>query len=281
MSIQIKMHMRLKKLSSSSLWRDSLNVTTGIFTVIASVFTVANIKLDDVIVGTAWWQRCMILLAALFVILIIASFVKVINSYKKKTLSIRGIKVIIRQGDIFKLSGWKVIPFNEYYDTEVNDIVIAKNSLNGRFILEHVSNIKELNRRISQERKIMNSSKCSSDEAQFHLGHIITINDYMLLAFSHFKDNQAILSYKDYKDCLLNMWHEISRVYANKPITIPLLGGGITRFKDLPEVEDAQLLQNLLLSLKDSMVHINQPITILLTREAMENIDLYNIKNVF
>ena len=45
----------------------------------------------------------------------------------------------------------------------------------------------------------------------------------MLLAFSHFEHNQAKLTHKDYEGCLRTMWNEISRVYANRPITLPLL----------------------------------------------------------
>lgn len=45
------------------------------------------------------------------------------------SLNIRGIKVNIRKGDIFKTNGWKVIAFNEYFDTQVDDVIIAHNTL--------------------------------------------------------------------------------------------------------------------------------------------------------
>lgn len=115
----------------------------------------------------------------------------------------------------------------------------------------------------------------------FPLGRIITYKDYMLLAFSHFEHNQAKLTHKDYEGCLRTMWNEISRVYANRPITLPLLGGGITRFEDISEKSETHLLRCLLCTLKTSNAKIYQPITIVLTKEAMDNINLYEIKKVF
>ena len=103
----------------------------------------------------------------------------------------------------------------------------------------------------------------------------------MLLAFSHFKNNQAKLSHLEYELCLRNMWHEISRVYANQPISIPLLGSGITRFEDISEVNETHLLQSILVSLKNSTAQINQPITIILTKETINRINLYDINKLF
>lgn len=58
-------------------------------------------------------------------------------------------------GDIFKATGWKLIPCTEYYDTIVDDIVIAKSSLNGLFIQNCVANLPELNERISGEKELL------------------------------------------------------------------------------------------------------------------------------
>jgi hypothetical protein len=74
------------------------------------------------------------------------------------------------------------------------------------------------------------------------------------------------------------MWTEISRTYANRPIFIPLLGSGITRFDGTPHKSKADLLKCMICTLRTSGVNINQPITILLTKEAMEEINIYEIK---
>ncbi|MBS5720753.1 MAG: hypothetical protein KHW57_08845, partial [Clostridium sp.] len=158
------------------------------------------------------------------------------------TLKIKGINVKIEEGDIFESTDWKLIPFNEFFDTTVDDVVIARNSLNGKFI-ERLQDIDDLNRKINEADDVPGMrKKTKAGRICYSLGRIIAYQDYMLLAFSHFENNQALLSHNDYEICLRTMWKEISRVYANRPITIPLLGGGITRITDKNEF---QLLQHI------------------------------------
>jgi hypothetical protein len=119
-----------------------------------------------------------------------------------------------------------------------------------------------------------------NNRAIYPLGRIITYKDFMLLAFTHFENNQARLTQKDYEDCLRVMWTEICRTYANKPIFIPLLGSGITRFDGTPHKSNFDLLKCMLCTLRTSGVHINQPITILLAEEAIQDINIYEMKGV-
>lgn len=74
------------------------------------------------------------------------------------------------------------------------------------------------------------------------------------------------------------MWNEISRVYANKPIASTVTWGGITRITDKNEFN---LLRCILCTLKTSNAPIYQPITIVLTRETIDKINLYDIKKIF
>ena len=91
------------------------------------------------------------------------------------SLNIRGIKVNIRKGDIFKANGWKVIAFNEYFDTQVDGIIIAHNTLNGKFIDNYVADINELNKIISSENDDNTSFKrrTRNNRSIFPLGRII------------------------------------------------------------------------------------------------------------
>ena len=94
------------------------------------------------------------------------------------------------------------------------------------------SYIDDLNKKIDEAEDIPGMKRKTKAGRTYHpLGRIITYQDYLLLAFSHFENNQAKLSHNDYETCLRAMWNEISRVYAHRPVTIPLLGGGITRIK--------------------------------------------------
>ena len=120
--------------------------------------------------------------------------------------------------------------------------------------------------------------KTKAGKICYPLGRIIIYRDYLLLAFSHFENNQAKLSHNDYEICLRAMWNEISRVYANKPIAIPLLGGGITRITDK---NDFNLLRCILCTLKTSNAPIYQPITVVLTRELLITLICMILKKYF
>ena len=55
----------------------------------------------------------------------------------------------LKKGIIFESTDWKLIPFNEFFDTTVDDVVIARNSLNGKFI-ERLQDIDDLKRQINE-----------------------------------------------------------------------------------------------------------------------------------
>lgn len=73
------------------------------------------------------------------------------NTLKKIKLNIKGSDFIIKQGDIFLQEGLKVINFNEYFDTIVDNKIIAKNSLNGKFITEKVKDLEKLDSTIDEQ----------------------------------------------------------------------------------------------------------------------------------
>ena len=72
-----------------------------------------------------------------------------VGTLKKIKLNIKGSDFIIKQGDIFLQEGLKVINFNEYFDTIVDNKIIAKNSLNGKFITEKVKDLEKLDSTIN------------------------------------------------------------------------------------------------------------------------------------
>ncbi|GHS92740.1 hypothetical protein FACS1894203_5320 [Bacteroidia bacterium] len=277
----MKLH-KLQRLNSPILWKDSITIAFAILAMVETVLAISGISLDCVW-GKYNWIIKLLLVFGLFLFIVIVIFVvKYYTTKKGISLNIRGITVNIRQGDIFKAKGWKVIAFNEYFDTTVDDLVIAHNTLNGIFIDNYVEDIADLNNIIKTETddNTKFKSRKRNNRDVYPLGRIIRYKDFMLLAFTHFDNNQAHLTQKDYEDCLRIMWTEICRTYANKPIFIPLLGSGITRFDGTPHKSNFDLLKCMLCTLRTSGVNINQPITIFLTEEAIQNINIYEMKGV-
>lgn len=267
--------MKFSKLYSKPLWKDSCLLAISSVAFIETIGAIAGFNVTDIINISKWWERGGLILLAFLLLWVIAAVVKAFRADRGITLKIKGITVNIKEGDIFEASDWKLIPFNEFFDTTVDDVIIARNSLNGEF-LKRVQNKDDLIKKIEGAEDISGlKRKIKAGRTSYPLGRIITYQDYLLLAFSHFENNQAKLSHDDYEMCLRVMWNEISRVYAHKPVTLPLLGGGITRIADKNET---QLLRCILCTLKTSNAQIYKPITIVLTREALDRINLYDIK---
>lgn len=195
--------------------------------------SVAGISLDSFISNQKWWIRLLVILAIYACLVLILRVVLHFSVRKGFTTKIHGITVSIKQGNIFEANGWRVIPFNEYFDTTVDDVIISRTTLNGIFINNYVDNIEKLQEAITTADESCTAFKKykKGNRSAYPLGRIITYENYMLLAFSHFnKQNVAHISKPEYEHCLLKMWKEIRRTYANKPVFLPLIGSGITSF---------------------------------------------------
>ncbi len=267
--------------SSKTRWKDSLTVSLAILTTIQTLADVTGILDNEVYKGLDWWIKLLCIALFFIILLLIIFIVKQMISRSGVKLIVADNEVHIKQADIFNQNGLRLIPFNENFDTVVDDVIIAHKTLNGMFIDHHVEDIAELNNTIRNAPKVPNLNiRNSHGKTKFELGRIIRFHDYLLLAFTRFnKNNYAYLSHNDFERCLLTMWKEIERVYANKPIFLPLLGSGITRFTDTPHKDNSSLIKCLLCTLKMSGVHIKKPITICLTEDTLSDINIYELKS--
>ena len=273
--------MRLRWLNSPTRWKDSLTIGFATLATVQTFLEVSAISFNSIWGEHNWIIKLLLILGLFLLVVFVAFIVKYHRAKQGISLKIRNIKVNIRQGDIFKATGWKVIGCNEFFDTTVDDIIIARNTLNGIFIEQHVKDLDDLKNIITNTPDNPKIKRRSTRDGRlvYPLGRIVTYKDFMLLAFTHFNENnEAYLTQKDYEDCLRIMWTEISRTYANIPVFIPLLGSGITRFDDTPYKSNFDLLQCMLFTLRTSGAHINQPVTIFLTKETMQSINIYEMK---
>lgn len=253
----------------SNSWKKAFSFTTAVYALLGSIITVSNFDIPG-----NWQYRIVITLISYFLISLVAWW----RIRFKKTLEckIKGNKIIIKYGDIFLEKGLKVIPFNEHFDTTVDDVIISKNTLNGKFILNYVKNLEEFNSFIQNENEATDlKRKILKDKSVYPLGRIIKYNDFLLLAFTHFdKNNIAHISKIEYEKCLLNMWKELRRTYAGEKIFLPLIGSGITKFDDVPEKSNIDLLKCILCTLKASGEQFTETITILVTNEIWKDLNL-------
>ena len=211
------------------------------------------------------------------------------NKMKKVSLKINNSTLEIETGDIFSEQGFKIIAFNEFFDTQVDDVLISKNTLNGKYITRYYHCPADLDAIIDSD---SHSMECIIDTCQrnigktkrYKLGTIIKNGEFFLLAFTHFdKDNRAFLEINDYTACLMNMWNECDIHYGGNTVVLPLLGYGITRFSGYENITDQELLEIIIWTFKVSRIRFQYPAKakIVLTDKCLDKINLYDVKKRF
>lgn len=211
------------------------------------------------------------------------------NRLADTSLSIGGTSVQIKKGDIFREEGLKVIPFNEYFDTIVDDRIIGKNSLNGQYIINIFPDVDKLSKRIKEDKdlNIPENILCKNvsregGTTKYKLGSSIVIDEYVLTAFSKFNNkNEAELTMSEYINFLLQFWNEINRVYAQKSVTVPVFGSGITRFKGgFNKIEIDELLNIMLWTFRISETRFKYPakLTIVIYGDLFDKINLFSLQ---
>ncbi len=207
------------------------------------------------------------------------------NKQKTSTININNSILNVKVGDIFEENSLKVIAFNEYFDTQVDNRIISENTLNGVFIKTKVNNVNELDYLINTDiilnEKILdvNDNRFSSKKNRYKLGSIYEYNNYLLTAFSKFdNDNRAYLYMNDYINFLLNFWNEIDIIYSGRSISIPLFGTGITRFKEY-NISEQELLELLIWSFKVSRIKFTYPsnVSIIIHESIQDKINFYKL----
>jgi hypothetical protein len=211
------------------------------------------------------------------------------NKLKKIDISIEGSEVTIKVGDIFMESGLKAIAFNEYFDTQVDNIIIAESSLNGIFIKKHLGiPVSDLDSHIenynydNSEILERNSARKQGKQIRYQIGTICVYKDYLLTAFSKFDDsNKAVLTMPEYLAFLINFWDKVNNIYAQQSVSTPIFGSGITRIKGHKNISDEDLLKIMLWTFRISEMRFKYParLTVVIHKDKIDQINLLDIKS--
>jgi hypothetical protein len=204
-------------------------------------------------------------------------------------LKIENTAVVVKSGDIFKQPGLKVIAFNEYFDTQVDDIIISHNSLNGIFINRHLpKTINDLESHLKDYRfeqcEILepNEKRTLGKKQRYDIGTICVYEEFILAAFSKFNEhNQAFLTMPEYLGFLIKFWDSVNRVYAQQSVSVPIFGSGITRIKEHRNISDEELLKIMLWTFRISEMRFKHPakLNIIIHKDKISQISLFDIKS--
>jgi hypothetical protein len=184
-------------------------------------------------------------------------------------------------GDLFEAQGLKVIPVNEFFDSELGEPV-ARRSLHGqlieRYFGSHPASFEAL---VDEELKDETSETITRKDGRdkrYPIGTtpVIKVGEdrYFLTALCHTDPStcKACCDVPTLWRALTGLWSAVRIRAGGDPVSVPLIGGGLSGI-GLPPF---QLLQLILLSIvsanKES--HIASTIHIVLPRDSFEEIDL-------
>jgi len=186
-------------------------------------------------------------------------------------------------------SGLKAIAFNEYFDTLVDNKIIAESSLNGIFIKKYLSvPVSDLDRHIEnysfEKNEILESNpdRKQGKKVRHQIGTICVYEDFLLTAFTKFDDdNKAVLTMPEYLEFLINFWDKVNNVYAQQSVSTPLFGSGITRITGHKTISDEDLLKIMLWTFRISEMRFKYParLTVVIHKDKIDKINLLDIKS--
>jgi hypothetical protein len=186
-------------------------------------------------------------------------------------------------GDLFREEGLRVIPVNEFFDSEIGKPV-SEVSLHGILIKNHMDgksfdNIVDC--QLSEDKSENEPNKTRGKNKRYPIGTTVKITtdaDYLLFALAETDPNtcKARCDIATMWKALERFWQKARSETGGKPINIPLVGSGLSGV-GLP----ARDLLNLIIL---SVIKITQKekitskIRIVLPKDRFEELDLRSIK---
>lgn len=277
-----------------TLWNKylaTLGIISSVVTLISFFVTAADLGIDVLYIA--------IVFVVAIVILFLVMWYKA-NHRNHADLVINNSTVKVLEGDIWSLldkdpadraGELNVIGVNDFYDVIVDDRIVASGSLHGKYIkkITQAGKLDELNATIQNDpflNRAGNSEQVASREngrqVRYQLGSVVEFESYILAAFTKFDvNNQAWLSAEEYAGFWMRFWENIDKIYAGRTISIPLMGAGITRFKN-GKPSKQELLEVMLWTLKISGFHntyADRQINFVIYPSDAVEIDFYHIQH--
>lgn len=264
-----------------SVMRKSAEIAFAIVTSVSTIGSLCDYSLRKVFPNQPWWSVFLILIGGFVLVFMGAICYFLSQRHTGYSTKVNGKTVSIIVGDLFKQNGLKLIPFNERFDTQVDDVIVAHSTLNGIMVDQYVKDKDKLESTIKSARDEVSAFRANK-KGIFPLGRLIQFEDFLMLAFTHFDEhNIAYIGAGEYEQVLLNMWTELRRVYAGREINIPLVGSGITTILGTSCKDYTSLLKCILCTLERSNFQPVGGIKIVLTENAIKQIDMTKIKEQF
>lgn len=198
------------------------------------------------------------------------------------------VKANIYFNNIFNGKGIIVIPFNEYFDTLVDDRVISSQTLHGQFIKKYFggneSSLRDLVKhgldKYSPNGITLNRAPANTNK--YPMGTVCEIlkdgQVFYLVALSRFnRNNRAEITNCEYQKVLCDLFTYIEQNSQGRKVNIPLIGAGHLGVNSAQKILEFLLLS---ISMNDNLTLING-IDIVLHESIRGKIDLSRTEVLF
>lgn len=211
--------------------------------VLSAIVTILSVRAND----EKW--SCLLHYTT-YICLVIAIGWGIYKIFPRKSISITFHKnedriIKVKEGDIWSVkNGIVVIPVNNYFDTQDDDIIIAKSSLHGQFIEEYKKKYpnkdleNEIRNSIQHDRIVASDNysnrknlKDNLHEQCYPLGTIVRLKEgdvqYYLVVATEFNENNHVISEPEkFSTMLLTMIKNINEWNSGVPVYLPIIGAG-------------------------------------------------------
>lgn len=237
------------------------------------------------------WCLTFLILAVIFIIC--ASFAWD-QTELKESISIKispNLRVNVFKGDLFKQKNIVVIPVNEYFDTLVDDVIVAHRTIHGKFIDDYFRNNEDALYQLI-DTQIHNTPETIIVNNRVHAGARtikypigtcadIKVGDttFVLFALTHFdEDDKANLPKDGFADAIIKLMNHLAIISNNRPVYMPLFGTGLSRLNEAH--------QRVLLFIIDTIsfscpVAINAGLNIVVYPTDMAKVNLNRVESFF
>lgn len=194
---------------------------------------------------TEGWLPWIILAGIIIVCLFYAYWMTRVKKRISLKLSERWI-VDIKEDDIFSCDGIVAIPVNEYFDTKADDIIIARKSIHGQFLLRYfANNPDELSEKIESSLKGITPVEIVErgdglPKKKYEMGTCadVVVGDklFVLFVFTHFdRNNHCYLAFEDYPLVTAKLISHLETIANMRRVSIPLFGTGQSGLNKSPQ----------------------------------------------
>jgi len=277
--------------ATSAPWMFAWTLLTPVFVVYSACWALIEPLLSLVPeTGLQGWSKYFAFIGVSLVLGLVCGFVLAIRRHARPsrvafTIPSTNTTLTILFGDLFGQEGFKAIAVNEFFDSQIGDIISPK-SLHGQFIegqlrgrsstfndlvntdlARYDSDVTSRSQGKKKRYAIGTTAVCDFDQGKYF---------FVALTRTNLDTHNSSADVPELWQCLLGLWDTVREYAGGHVVNVPLLGGGVSGV-GLP---DPVLLRLIITSLvnETKKKSITSEVRIILHPDRIESFDLREIQ---